>query len=62
MGAEDVAHYTQTGGLVEAMIYGNEVVALCGWRFVPMRDPAGREVCPTCLAIVGREGEAWQRK
>ncbi len=45
------AHYVQKHGLVESMIYGVEVTALCGWKFVPIRDPEKFPVCPRCQRI-----------
>jgi len=45
------AHFVQEFGLVDAMVNGDEVVAICGWRFVPTRDPAGLRICKRCLAI-----------
>jgi Protein of unknown function (DUF3039) len=50
----DYAHYAPKDGLVEAMIYGSFVTALCGWRFVPMRDPEKFPVCPRCREIRSR--------
>jgi len=47
----DFAHYTARAGVVEAMIYGTPVTALCGWRFVPRRDPLRFPVCPPCREI-----------
>lgn len=45
------AHYVQQHGLVESMVYGVEVTALCGWKFIPMRDPEKYPICPTCQRI-----------
>jgi hypothetical protein len=38
-------------GLVESMIYGAEVVALCGWKFIPQRDPEKYPICQRCQRI-----------
>jgi hypothetical protein len=48
---EHYAHYVMKHGLVESMIYGAEVTALCGWKFVPTRDPEKYPVCPRCKRI-----------
>ncbi len=37
--------------VLEARIYGNEVEALCGKRWVPSRDPQRYPVCPECAEI-----------
>jgi Protein of unknown function (DUF3039) len=36
---KNLAHYVNKNGLVESMIEGHHVIALCGWMFVPRRDP-----------------------
>lgn len=38
-------------GLVESMIYGAEVTALCGWKFIPQRDPEKYPICQRCQRI-----------
>jgi len=45
------AHYVMKHGLVESMIYGAEVVALCGWKFIPQRDPEKYPICQRCQRI-----------
>jgi hypothetical protein len=30
---------------------GTEITALCGYKWVPSRDPAGLPVCPDCKAM-----------
>lgn len=50
-GPEDFAHYTQADGVVDAIVEGREVVALCGYRFVPSRDPNRFPVCPPCQRL-----------
>jgi hypothetical protein len=45
------AHYAAKHGLVEAMINGTKVTALCGHQFIPMRDPQGLPVCHRCKKI-----------
>lgn len=45
------AHYTDKEGLVEAMMNGWHIIALCGHTFIPMRDPQKFPVCQKCQAI-----------
>jgi Protein of unknown function (DUF3039) len=37
-----------------AMIEGREVTALCGYRWIPYREPKGRPVCEPCVEAYGR--------
>jgi hypothetical protein len=37
--------------ITEAMVTGTPVVALCGKRWVPSRDPSRYPVCPKCKEI-----------
>jgi hypothetical protein len=37
--------------VTEAIVLGLEVVALCGKRWIPHRDPVGRPVCGVCEGI-----------
>jgi hypothetical protein len=39
------------GKLVDAMVNGTPVVALCGKVWVPSRDPQRYPVCPECKEI-----------
>lgn len=54
VGEKDPAHIIrQAGGdggakLMEAMLNGTPVEALCGEIFVPSRDPENRPVCQPC--------------
>ena len=43
--------------IMEARINGTPVEALCGFVWVPSRDPECHPVCPRCEAIVQRGGE-----
>lgn len=45
------AHYVAKATLTQALIEGNSVIALCGKRWVPTRDPERYPVCPTCKDI-----------
>lgn len=36
--------------LTEARVFGLEVTALCGYRWVPTRDPMKHPICGACIA------------
>lgn len=46
------AHYINEKGrpgiVMAAMVEGFEVEALCGYRWIPGRDPGKRPICPKC--------------
>lgn len=44
--------------VVEGMVTGSAVKALCGKIWVPGRNPARYQVCPTCREIA--EGQGWK--
>lgn len=48
-----LAHYVDKSKIVDAHVLGSELVALCGYRWVPTGDPEGHPVCPPCR-------EAWE--
>ena len=50
---ERFAHYVIEGKskLVDSMVTGTPVRALCGKVWVPSRDPKKYPVCPTCKEI-----------
>ncbi|MBD0292762.1 MAG: DUF3039 domain-containing protein [Jiangellaceae bacterium] len=48
---ERLAHYVPKDKLVEAMVNGTPVIALCGKVWVPARDPQRYPVCPECKKI-----------
>ncbi|HEY8456988.1 MAG TPA: DUF3039 domain-containing protein [Actinopolymorphaceae bacterium] len=48
---ERFSHYVPKDKLVEAMVTGTPVVALCGKVWVPSRDPEKFPVCPECKEI-----------
>lgn len=35
--------------ITEARVFGLEVTALCGHRWVPTRDPIRHPICPECV-------------
>lgn len=54
-GPDDVAHYVDQRvdqDVAAAMIEGREIVALCGHRWVPWRDPRKLPVCQPCVAVL----------
>ena len=46
------AHYVRKSDIVRANVEGVEVVALCGKKWIPNRDPSAFPVCPTCKEIM----------
>lgn len=48
---ERFAHYAPKEKIVEAMVTGTPIRALCGKVWVPSRDPQKYPVCPTCKEI-----------
>jgi hypothetical protein len=48
---ERFAHYADKEKIVEAMINGTPLQALCGKVWVPSRDPQRFPVCPECKEI-----------
>ncbi len=50
-GHERLSHYVDREKLIEAMVMGKPVVALCGKIWVPSRNPEKYPVCPECKEI-----------
>jgi hypothetical protein len=48
---ERYSHFVKQNKLMEAMVMGTPVVALCGKIWVPSRDPEKFPVCPECKEI-----------
>jgi hypothetical protein len=48
---ERFAHYVQKDKIVDSAVLGTPVVALCGKKWVPSRDPKRFPVCPDCKRI-----------
>jgi len=48
---ERLSHFVPKDKLMEAMVNGTPVVALCGKVWVPSRDPEKYPVCPECKEI-----------
>ena len=57
---ERLSHFVPKDKLMEAMVNGTPVVALCGKVWVPSRDPQKFPVCPECKEIWDhmREGDS----
>lgn len=48
---KECAHYAKRGEVTAAYIEGTPIEALCGYVFVPTKDPNSKPVCPPCKAI-----------
>ena len=48
------AHYVRKADIVRSNVEGVPVVALCGKKWIPNRDPTRYPVCPTCKEIKQR--------
>ena len=48
------AHYVKKADIVRANVEGVPVVALCGKKWIPDRDPSRYPVCPTCKDLFTR--------
>ena len=48
---ERFSHYAPKAKIMEAMVNGTPVTALCGKVWIPSRDPKKFPVCPTCKEI-----------
>lgn len=48
------AHYVRKDDIVRANVEGVPVVALCGKKWIPNRDPSRYPVCPSCREIKSR--------
>jgi hypothetical protein len=46
------AHYVRKGDIVRSAVDGVAVVALCGKKWIPNRDPERYPVCPSCKEIL----------
>lgn len=45
------AHYCRKADITRAYVTGEAIVALCGKRWVPSRDPSRYPICPECKAL-----------
>lgn len=51
-----VSHFVKKRVHADAYIFGAEVEALCGHRFVPTQNPEKLPVCPPCKTIFEDDG------
>lgn len=51
---DDLAHYARKEDIARAAVDGTLVVALCGVRFQPVRDPDRFPTCERCVALLGQ--------
>lgn len=47
------AHYVKKADILRSNVEGVEVVALCGKKWIPNRDPDRYPICPTCKELIG---------
>ena len=45
------AHYARKADITRAAVTGERIMALCGKKFTPPRDPERYPLCPTCKEI-----------
>jgi len=50
------AHFCRKDDIMRAMVTGEAIVALCGKKWVPTRDPERFPICPTCIE---RKAAGW---
>jgi hypothetical protein len=48
---EKHAHYVKKKRIVDASVGGYEIEALCGYRFIPTKNPDKLPICPPCKEI-----------
>lgn len=48
------AHYVRKADIVRSNVEGVPVVALCGKKWIPNRDPSRYPVCPTCKELMAQ--------
>lgn len=51
---ERFSHYVQKDKILESVVTGKPVRALCGKKWIPGRDPEKFPVCPDCKKIYER--------
>lgn len=51
------AHYAKKADIARAYVTGEAIVALCGKKWVPTRDPKQYPICPTCAE---RKAAGWR--
>ena len=48
---ERFSHYADKNKIMESALTGKPVLAICGKKWIPGRDPQKFPVCPTCKEI-----------
>jgi len=48
------SHYVRKEDIVRSNVEGVEVMALCGKKWIPHRDPDRYPICPTCREIMSQ--------
>lgn len=48
---ERFSHYVQKNKITESAVMGTPILALCGKKWIPGRDPEKFPVCPDCKRI-----------
>lgn len=48
---ERFSHFVRKDQIIESAVTGKPVIALCGKKWVPNRDPEKFPICPTCKEI-----------
>lgn len=48
------AHYVRKADIVRSNVEGVPVIALCGKKWIPNRDPERYPVCPTCKEMMAQ--------
>lgn len=51
------AHYCKKADITRALVTGEAIIALCGKKWVPTRDPSRYPICPTCAE---RKAAGWK--
>jgi hypothetical protein len=51
-GHDRFSHYVRKADIVRSNIEGVPVVALCGKRWIPNRDPDRYPICPSCKELM----------
>lgn len=54
---DDCAHYCRAGEIARAAVEGGYVTALCGVKFMPLRDPERYPVCQQCKQLLEQFGD-----
>lgn len=48
---ERFSHYANKNDITRSMVTGEPIIALCGKKWTPSRDPKKFPLCPTCKEI-----------